>query len=136
MFRILVVDDELSILGLLRTVLELASFEVETSSSAKDSLSCLAENVFDVVLTDMRMETPVAGFEVIRAARKLQPRPAIAILTAHPISPAEWKPSGADALFIKGSELISLPDKLIALIKQRVQREATVKPLLRRSVNQ
>jgi len=136
MFRILVVDDEPSILGLLRTVLELASFEVETSSSAKEAVSCLAENVFDVVLTDMRMETPVAGFDVIRAARKLQPRPAIAILTAHPISPAEWKPSGADALFIKGTELINLPDKLNLLVKQRAQRETAVEPLLRRSVNQ
>lgn len=135
MFRILVVDDEPSILGLLRTVMELASFEVQTLTSAREAASRLAEETFDVVLTDMRMETPTAGFDVIRAARKLQPRPAIAILTAHPISPAEWKPSGADALFIKGSELINLPDKLRLLIKQRAQRE-TVEPILRRSVNQ
>jgi len=73
---------------------------------------------------------------VIRAARKLQSRPAIAILTAHPISPAEWKPSGADALFIKGSDLINLPDKLKTLMKQRAQRETASEPVLRRSVNQ
>lgn len=135
MFRILVVDDEPSILGLLKTVMELASYEVQTLTSGKEAVLRLAEEAFDVVLTDMRMETPTAGFDVIRAARKLQPRPAIAILTAHPISPAEWKPSGADALFIKGTDLINLPDKLAALIKQRAQK-AAAEPVLRRSVNQ
>ena len=135
MFRLLVVDDEPSILGLLKTVMELASFEVQTLASGKEAVLRLAEEAFDVVLTDMRMETPTAGFDVVRAARKLHPRPAIAILTAHPISPAEWKPSGADAVFIKGADLINLPDKLAALIKQRAQK-ASVEPLLRRSVNQ
>lgn len=136
MFRILVVDDEPSILGLLKTILELAAFEVQTLTSAKEAIARLADQTFDVVLTDMRMETPTAGFDVIRTARKVQPRPAIAILTAHPISPAEWKPSGADALFIKGAELVNLPDKLKAILKQRAQRETTIQPLLRRSVNQ
>jgi len=136
MFRILLVDDEPSILGLLKTVMELASFEVQTLASGREAVSRLAEETFDVVLTDMRMETPTAGFDVIRAARKLRPRPALAILTAHPISPAEWKPSGADALFIKGSEVMNLPDRLKALIKQRAQRETSTEPLLRRSVNQ
>ncbi|PYY01270.1 MAG: response regulator [Acidobacteria bacterium] len=136
MFRALVVDDESSILGLLRTVLELAAFHVETATSAKLATTLLAQDSFEVVLTDIRMETPTAGFDVIRAARKLQSRPAIAILTAHPISPAEWKPSGADALFIKGSDLINLPDKLKTLMKQRAQRETASEPVLRRSVNQ
>ena len=136
MFRILVIDDEPSILGLLKTVMELASFEVQTLASGKEAVLRLAEETFDIVLTDMRMETPTAGFDVIRAARKLQPRPAIAILTAHPISPAEWKPSGADALFIKGADLISLPDRLAALIKQRAQKAEAAEPVLRRSVNQ
>jgi len=136
MLRILVVDDEPSILGLLKTVMELASFQVEALASAKQAVVRLGEQTFDVVLTDMKMETPTAGYDVIRIARQLQPRPAIAILTAHPISPAEWKPSGADALFIKGTELINLPDKLNLLVKQRAQRETAVEPLLRRSVNQ
>jgi DNA-binding response OmpR family regulator len=136
MFRILVVDDEPSILGLLKTVLELALFHVETLSSAKQATARLVEDTFDVVLTDMKMETPTAGYDVIRAARHRRPRPAIAILTAFPISPAEWKPSGADALFVKGSDLINLPEKLKALIKQRAKSEAASESLLPRSVNQ
>jgi len=136
MFRILVVDDESSILGLLRTVLELAQFQVDTAVSGSEGAARLAQSAFDVVLTDMRMETPTAGYDLIRTARQLRPRPAIAILTAFPISPAEWKPSGADALFVKGSDLINLPERLKALIKQRAQRQTAAEPVLGRSVNQ
>jgi len=136
MFRILVVDDESSILGLLRTVLELAEFQVDTAASGSEGAARLAQGAFDVVLTDMRMETPTAGYDLIRTARQLRPRPAIAILTAFPISPAEWKPSGADALFVKGSDLINLPERLKALIKQRAQRQTAAEPVQGRSVNQ
>jgi len=119
MSRILIVDDEPAIVGLLKSVLQLASFEIETARSAAEAKPRLLENHFDIVLTDMRMETPVAGFEVVRAARQLEPRPAIAILTAFPISPAEWRPSGADALIVKGTNIMNLPDKLRSLLKIR-----------------
>jgi DNA-binding response OmpR family regulator len=124
MSRILIVDDEPSILNMLRAVLEIASFEIEVAKSAADAKSRLSEKAFDLVLTDMRMETPAAGYEVIRAAKQLSPRPAIAILTAFPISSADWRPSGADALLVKGQDILSLPDKLRALVQQRPKGES------------
>jgi DNA-binding response OmpR family regulator len=124
MSRILIVDDEPSILNMLRSVLEISSFEIEVAKSAADAKSCLSERPFDIVLTDMRMETPTAGYEVIRAARQLNPRPAIAILTAFPISSSDWRPSGADALLVKGQDILNLPNKLHALVKQRPEAEA------------
>ena len=119
MARILIVDDEAPIVNMLETIFELASFEVKTARSAEEAKSRLQETSFDVVMTDMRMEKPNSGYDVVRAARQLQPRPAIAILTAFPISPAEWRPSGADALLIKGMDVLDLPRKLQALIKSR-----------------
>ena len=123
MFRILIVDDEPAILGLLNAVLQLASFEIETARSAAEAKLRLLESRFDIVLTDLRMESPVAGFEVVRAARQLEPRPAIAILTAFPISPSEWRPSGADALIVKGTNIMNLADKLRSLVKLRPRSE-------------
>jgi CheY-like chemotaxis protein len=117
--RILIVDDEASILNMLETIFELASFQVETANSAAEAKSRLQETKFDVVMTDMRMEKPNSGYEVVRAARQLQPRPAIAILTAFPISPTDWRPSGADALLLKGADVLDLPRKLQALLKMR-----------------
>ncbi len=119
MFRILIVDDEPAILGLLKSVFELSSFEPHSARSAAEAKSLLSQQRFDFVLTDMRMESATAGFDVVRAARQLDPRPVIAILTAFPISPAEWRPSGADALMVKGSEIIQLPDKLLSMLKTR-----------------
>ena len=123
--RILIVDDEPSILNMIRSVLELASFEIEVARSAADAKSCLGEKPFDIVLTDMRMETPGAGYEVIRAAKQLNPRPAIAILTAFLMSPADWRPSGADALLVKGQDVLNLPTKLHSLLTHHPEVAAT-----------
>ena len=117
--RILIVDDEASILNVLETIFELASFQVETAKSAAEATSRLQETSFDVVMTDMRMEKPNSGYDVVRTAQHLQPRPVIAILTAFPISPTDWRPSGADALLIKGIDVLDLPGKLLTLLKTR-----------------
>lgn len=124
MIRVLIVDDEDAILTMLKLVLESAAFQVETAHSAAQAQTCLQKAAFDVVLTDMRMETATAGYDVVRAARQLQPRPAIAILTAFPIAGSEWRQSGADALLIKGSEVLRLPETLQTLRKTQLQKEA------------
>jgi CheY-like chemotaxis protein len=121
MFRILIVDDEPAILGLLKSVLELSSFEPHTAGSAAEAKSLLSQQRFDFVLTDMRMESTTAGFDVVRAARQLDPKPVIAILTAFPMSATEWRPSGADALIVKGAEIMGLPNKLLSLLKTKPQ---------------
>ena len=123
MLRILIVDDEAAIIGLLKTVLESSSFEVHVAKSAADAKSRLDESTFDLVLTDMRMETPLAGYEVVRAARQIRPRPATVILTAFPIPSSDWRPSGADALLVKGADILDLPNKLQDIFKQHAQRE-------------
>jgi DNA-binding response OmpR family regulator len=123
MFRILIVDDEPAILGLLKSVLELSSFEPHTARSSAEAKLLLSQQTFDVVLTDMRMETATAGFDVVRAAHQCDPRPAIAILTAFPMSPTEWRRSGADALMVKGADIMSLPDRLLSLLKAKPRSE-------------
>ena len=121
MARVLIVDDEAAIIGLLKTVLESSSFEVSVARSAAEAKVCLREARFDLVLTDMRMETPLAGYEVVRAARQMNPRPATVIITAFPIPSSDWKSSGADALLIKGADILDLPNKLSQILKQRPQ---------------
>lgn len=122
MLRVLLVDDEPTILRLLRTILAPAEFEVQTSPSAADAVMRLRTEVFDAVLTDMRMETVTAGYDVVNAAAKLRPRPKIVILTAFPIPAAQWKPSGADALIVKGTDICKLPELLRALIGKQAAR--------------
>jgi CheY-like chemotaxis protein len=133
MTRVLLVDDEASIRMLLRTALETADFVVETASSAYEAATRLRDASFDLVITDMRMETATAGYEVVRAAGQLNPRPKIVILTAFPVPASQWRESGADALIVKGADMFQLPEKLHALVKQPAHRqESAVERLSRR----
>lgn len=120
MSRVLLVDDEVAILRVLATVLEMDGFTVVTATSAVQGTAMLAQGeAFDVVVTDLRMESPLAGFEVVRAAYRVVPRPAIVVLTAFPVPAADWRNAGADALVVKGTNTIALPKQLKALLKDR-----------------
>jgi DNA-binding NtrC family response regulator len=100
--RILLVDDELAILLTLKAILELNGFEVETASSAREGIAKLESNgPYAMVITDMRMETETAGYDVIRAAKRQPYKPATSILTAYPALGSDWKSEGAQSLLVK-----------------------------------
>jgi DNA-binding NtrC family response regulator len=99
--RILLVDDELAILLTLRAILEMNGFEVETAASAKEAQTKLKNGVFEMVITDMRMENETSGYDVIRAARQQSYDPATALLTAYPSLGTEWQNKGAQSLLVK-----------------------------------
>jgi DNA-binding response OmpR family regulator len=114
--RILLADDELAILLTLKAILEMNGFEVETAASAKEAEQKLNGGQFDMVITDMRMETETAGYEVIRAARKQSYDPATAILTAYPSLGTEWKSAGAQSLLVKPVNTHDLLRQIEALL--------------------
>lgn len=99
--RILLVDDELAILLTLKAILELNDFEVTTASSAAEASAKLESEEFHMVITDMRMETESAGYDVIRAAKRQSYNPATAILTAFPSLTSDWQAEGANSLLVK-----------------------------------
>ncbi|HKD04221.1 MAG TPA: response regulator [Terriglobales bacterium] len=99
--RILLVDDDIAVLLTLKAVLELNEFEVHTATSAAEAIEKLAGGVYQMVITDSRMETEDAGFHVIRAARRQSYSPATALLTAYPPDDGQWKREGAQSLLVK-----------------------------------
>lgn len=114
--RILLVDDELAILLTLKAILEMNGFDVETAASTREAEQKLDAATFDMVITDMRMETETAGYDVIRAARKQQYDPATAILTAYPTLGTEWKSHGAQSLLVKPVNTSDLLRQIEALL--------------------
>lgn len=130
-FRVLLVDDEPAILELFKLALELDGFVVETADSGTSALALLDRHAFDLVITDMRMETPTAGFNVVRAASRLQPRPVIAILSAYYLDRADCERAGADAIFVKGVPITSLAASLRRLLEHDIAQKCTPQPLLR-----
>jgi DNA-binding response OmpR family regulator len=99
--RILLVDDELAILLTLKAVLEMNGFEVDSAASAREAIQKLEKNSYQMVITDMKMETDTSGYDVIRAARRQEYDPATAILTAYPALGGEWRTEGAQSLLVK-----------------------------------
>src|SRR6185369_10508365 len=99
---ILVVDDDESVLAMLRAVLESEGHAVTAARTATAAIAELRSGRFDMVITDMRMETETAGFDVVRAARLRPEAPAIVIFTAYPMLEQQWREADADAGLMKG----------------------------------
>ncbi|MGI9102655.1 MAG: response regulator [Terriglobales bacterium] len=114
--RILLVDDELAILLTLKAILEMNGFEVETASSGQEAITKLNDSVFHMVITDMRMETETAGYDVIRAAKQQSYNPATSILTAYPSLGSDWKSRGAQSLLVKPVNTQDLLRQIEALL--------------------
>jgi CheY-like chemotaxis protein len=116
MVHALLVDDEEAVLRMLAELLTQDGFSVVTASSSAQATAMLAEKeIPDIVITDLRMESPLAGFDVVKAARQMEPRPLIVILTAFPVPPSDWKAAGADALLVKGQNPLGLSKQLWSL---------------------
>jgi DNA-binding response OmpR family regulator len=99
--RILLVDDELPILLTLKAILEMHDFEVETAASAREGIRKLDDHTYHMVITDLRMEEPTSGYDVIRAAKCQAYDPATAVLTAYPSLGTDWRSQGAQSLLVK-----------------------------------
>ncbi|HME33563.1 MAG TPA: response regulator [Terriglobales bacterium] len=139
--RILLVDDELAILLTLRAILEMNGFEVHTAASFKEAERKMKDGVFEMVITDMRMDSETAGYDVIRTARQQPYDPATAILTAYPSLGDEWKSQGAQTLLVKPVNTPEMLRQLEALLithqdaKVRIQQQ-TQKGTARKSRRQ
>ncbi len=113
--RILLVDDEVAVLLTMKAVLEISGFDVDTAASAREGKSRLKTREYDMVITDMRMESDEAGREVIVAARTAPYHPAVALLTAFPLEEEDALSMGADKMLVKATHtrvLLQQLDKL------------------------
>lgn len=108
--RILLVDDDLAVLLTLKAVLELHGFEVDTAGSSTEAFARLQSGIYQMVISDLRMETEDSGLEVLRVARRQSYNPATALLTAYPPpgnprgengTEEDWGAANSDSLLIK-----------------------------------
>ena len=122
--RILLVDDELTILLTLKAVLEISGFQVETAASAREARAKIKTHEYDMVITDMRMESESSGLEVVQAAKKAPYRPAVAMLTAFPLPGSDWEEEGADKMLVKPMNTHDLLTQLEALLAGHEAKKA------------
>ena len=120
--RILLVDDEVAVLLTMKAVLEISGFDVDTAASAREGKSRLKTRTYDMVITDMRMESDEAGREVIVAARTAAYHPAVALLTAYPMADDDWQNMGADKMLVKPMQTRSLIQQIEKMLDAHVAK--------------
>ncbi len=119
--RLLVVDDEPNLLRAVAAILRGENFEVTTARNGREALVCAAQNLPDLIVSDVRMP----GMDGYQLARQLRSAPhsalvPIVFLTARDETDdrIEGFQAGVDAYLTKPFE----PDELVAVIKNILAR--------------
>ncbi len=80
MFRVLVVEDDLRMRGLIKELLEKQGYSVTGSQNGTEAIPLIREQDFDVILTDLRMPDS-DGMEVLACAKELSPFTPVVMIT-------------------------------------------------------
>ncbi len=82
MAKILVVDDELTIIEVLKKLLLKSGHSVSTCLNGNEALNKLKEEVFDLMITDVRLPG-IDGITLLQQAKELQSHMAVIVMTAY-----------------------------------------------------
>ena len=116
--KVLLVDDDSTVLFSLSKILELHGFQVRASPSVTDALRLISSEKFDVLLTDLHMPGPGDGLTVVSAMRHSNPQAVTMLLSAFPQMTA-----AANAILLQTDEILVKPmnvSKLLEAIEQRL----------------
>src|SRR5438876_3133681 len=81
--RVLLVDDDPTSRLTLQTVLEAGGYRVDAAASAAEAVGKLDEQEYELVLSDLQMESPRAGLKVLAHAKMMDYKPATALVTTY-----------------------------------------------------
>ena len=79
--KILVVDDDLGMCGMLSDVLKEEGFSVHTTGESFEASKILKKEEFDVIVTDLKMKG-LKGLDLLEVAHKVAPMTPVIIITA------------------------------------------------------
>lgn len=118
--HVLVVDDEESILDVLRDALEGCGYEVSATTSGEAALELVREHSFDLVLCDLYMQG-MSGIQLTEILSRMHPQMPVVLITAFGEIDA-----GRRSLEVGASDFIAKPFDLAALpliLENNIQRK-------------
>ena len=137
MMRVLVVEDQESLRAGIVEVLARMGLPVEGCGSVADGLCVFDRDPADLVLTDLRLETPDGGMEVLRHVRGRSPRSEVLIMTAYATVDlaVEAMRAGAFDFLVKPFAMAQLQEKVrrvLSVLEERrlLERERDRSALL------
>jgi CheY-like chemotaxis protein len=116
--RVLLVDDDLTSRLTLKAVLEAGGYFVDSAASAAEAVGKLDDSQYELVVSDLQMESPEAGLKVLAHARLMEYQPATAILTTY----QNKRTDNLRPVLIEPEDLPNLLSKVADLISQRAAR--------------
>jgi two-component system response regulator PilR (NtrC family) len=122
--RILVVDDEQSLRQLFKMLLEKEGYAVDVGGSLEDAVQAIAHNLYDLVLTDLKMASDDDGLKVLRAALQKDPGTQVVVLTAYGTIE-----SAKEAMRLGAYDYIQKPfnnNDLRALVRRALEKRGVV----------
>lgn len=78
--RVVVIDDNAAVRGVLCELLELLGLEVHEAATGPEGLRLFAEHACDLIVTDLVMPG-MTGWDVVTAARRQIPLPAVVVVS-------------------------------------------------------
>jgi two-component system response regulator PilR (NtrC family) len=126
--KILVVDDEKSMCDFLEIMLQKEGYEVISTTSGEKALELLDNNLYSMILTDVKM--PGAdGFAVLRKAKEVSPDTVVIMITAY------GSPEGAVTAIKEGAyDYVTKPfrvEEVKLTIKKALERSNLIKENIR-----
>jgi CheY-like chemotaxis protein len=122
--RVLLVDDDPTSRLTLQTVLEASGYHVDSAASAAEAVGKLDEQEYQLVLSDLQMESPEAGLKVLAHARMMSYKPATAIVTTYQNAKTNHPtPQKQVRMLIKPEDVPGLLAKVANLISERAARK-------------
>lgn len=119
--RVLLVDDDPASRLTLQTVLKAGGYNVDAAASVAEAVGKLDEGVYELVLSDLRVEFPESGLKVIAHAKAMDYKPATALITTY----QNAKPSLAQmrtSVVVRSEDVPGLLGKVADLISERATR--------------
>jgi DNA-binding NtrC family response regulator len=122
--RVLVVDDEHSVLVTYQMILQQKGYDVVAAISSEEARKALDEAPLDLLLCDLSLEEKHTGFAVIEYARRVQPSLPALLLTGYATSDIAEKAqqNGIAALF-KPIDIQELLGTIAAQLRSRHEQQ-------------
>lgn len=118
--RVLVVDDDPTSRLTLQTVLEAGGYRVDSAATAAEAVGKLDDQEYELVLSDLQMESPEAGLKVLAHARMMDYQPATALVTTYQDESVERH---SRSVLVEPEDVAGLLTKVATLLAQRVTRQ-------------
>jgi DNA-binding response OmpR family regulator len=120
--KVLIIDDDKSILNILSKILEKKGFKVDTAQSGQEAMRKLAAKTYSVALLDVRLQD-TNGLDLLIKIQKIAPKMRKILLTGYPSDEDRIKAleRGADYYLAKPVD----SEKLIEIIRDKTRKDKT-----------